>query len=276
MKILKKRILACSIAVLLAGCVSAESAAADELRVLFMNAGKADAILLYTDDSAVLIDCGENGYGSRILSCLKEAGIDCLDTLIITHFDKDHVGGAAGVLNGIEVGEVLVSNSPRDSEEYAAFLQALADNDMQAEVIAGEEAYEFTLDGAVYSIDGPDEESYDSNASNNSSLITAVTYGETSFLFAGDAQNERISEYLEDHSSQYDVLKIPYHGFYQKRLKDLLAITQPAAAVITCSPEEGGEEKTLQLLGDAGIDTYLTWQKDVMIVSDGSTLAISQ
>ena len=89
---------------LLAGCAVGErpSAAAavpdepfDGLEVTVLDAGKADAILLTTPDSAVLIDCGEKGFGDEILGELAARGIGRLDVLIVTHFDQDHVGGAA-------------------------------------------------------------------------------------------------------------------------------------------------------------------------------------
>lgn len=275
MKILKT-MMAAALLLTASACGTSGKAADNELKVLFFNAGKADAVLLYTDESAVLIDSGESGYGQRILAAMADAGIESLDAMIITHFDKDHVGGAAEVLSGIDVKQVLTSNYPKESDEYSAFVKALEEADLNASVISGSDAYELVLDGVSYSVDGPDREVYDSNPSNNSSLIISVTYGDTSFLFAGDAQNDRIEEYLQDHAGTYDVLKVPYHGNYQKKLKDLLASASPVTAVITCSASEGGEEKTLQLLDEAGISTYLTWQGDILVRSDGTSVTVQQ
>ena len=275
MKILKT-MMAAALLLTASACGTSGKAADNELKVLFFNAGKADAVLLYTDESAVLIDSGESGYGQRILAAMADAGIESLDAMIITHFDKDHVGGAAEVLSGIDVKQVLTSNYPKESDEYNAFVKALEEADLNASVISGSDAYEFVLDGVSYSVDGPDREVYDSNPSNNSALIISVIYGDTSFLFAGDAQNDRIEEYLQDHAGTYDVLKVPYHGNYQKKLKDLLASASPETAVITCSASEGGEEKTLQLLDEAGISTYLTWQGDVIVRSDGTSVTVRQ
>ena len=275
MKILKT-MMAAALLLTASACGTSGKAADNELKVLFFNAGKADAVLLYTDESAVLIDSGESGYGQRILAAMADAGIESLDAMIITHFDKDHVGGAAEVLSGIDVKQVLTSNYPKESDEYNAFVKALEEADLNASIISGSDVYEFVLDGVSYSVDGPDREVYDSNPSNNSSLIISVTYGDTSFLFAGDAQNDRIEEYLQDHAGTYDVLKVSYHGNYQKKLKDLLALASPETAVITCSASEGGEEKTLQLLDEAGIITYLTWQGDVIVRSDGTSVTVQQ
>jgi len=256
---------------LAAGCQEPE-AAEDMLYVRYFSAGKADAILLYTDESAVLIDTGLDGYASQILRELNRLGIDSLDAMILTHFDKDHIGSADEVLENISVGHVWVSDSPKDSDEYEDLMEALEQTGIHAEMVFGDERETFELDGITYTIDGPDEEEYKDNPSNNSSLIVSVQYGETSFLFMGDAQNDRIREYLEDDASSYDVLKVPYHGNYQKQLKNLIASVQPEIAVITCSSFEGGEEKTMNLLEENGVETFRTDKGSVLIASDGKNI----
>ena len=104
------------------------SASAQEpgLSLHLFSFGKADAFLLMTEEGTVLIDSGESGQGKEILNFLEEKGITEIDTFILTHFDKDHVGGAAKVLKGIPVRRVLQSDCPRDNKEYSKYLSALA------------------------------------------------------------------------------------------------------------------------------------------------------
>ena len=78
-----------ALCLLLAGCAGGE--AANELTAVFFNVGKADAILLSDGEMAVLIDAGENGDGKDVAEAIRARGIERLDLLIITHFDKDHV-----------------------------------------------------------------------------------------------------------------------------------------------------------------------------------------
>ena len=72
-------------ALLLTGCAPAPAAEpagqATELEVHFFQAGKADAILLTTESSAVLVDAGEKGFGKEIVAFLREKGITRLDYL---------------------------------------------------------------------------------------------------------------------------------------------------------------------------------------------------
>ena len=62
------------------------------LKIYFWNAGKADAILISNNDRYIMIDTGEESLSNNILQYFKNNGIEMLDYLIITHFDKDHVG----------------------------------------------------------------------------------------------------------------------------------------------------------------------------------------
>jgi beta-lactamase superfamily II metal-dependent hydrolase len=270
-----RKLILCAALFAAAGCAAQENIEADQLSVKFFNAGKADAILLYTDESAVLIDTGLDGFAPYILHALNELDIQTLDTLILTHFDKDHIGSADEILESVEVGRVLVSDWPKDSDEYADLMAALETAGIESEVVFGDDQVSFMLDGAEYTVDGPDASDYDKDDSNNSSLIVTVQYGQTSFLLMGDAQNERIKEFLSQDSSEYDVLKVPYHVNYQKQLKNLIPSADPEYAVITCSASEGGEAKTLDLLEEYDVEVFLTSEGNVSIVSDGKNITAS-
>ena len=262
-----------ALALLLTACAvpAAETAAGTAgtaLEAYFFDAGKADAILLTTADSAVLIDTGEQGFGKTILSRLEEMGIRQLDVLIVTHFDQDHVGGAAKVLNSIPVGTVLQSNQPKDSEEYEKYTAALSKAGI--EPVTVRETYEFTLDGVSYTVDPPRQLEYGEDSSNNSSLIVSVQNGDNRFLFTGDAQTARLAEFLETLSAACDVLKLPHHGQEEPLLDALLAAASPSYAVITSSAEEPESDAVVRALEEAGIRVLRTRNGPVILRSDGT------
>lgn len=262
-------------ALLLTGCagsdatITPEPAEDSELEVHFFDAGKADAILLTTEDSAVLIDTGEKGFGKTILSYLAQKGIERLDCLILTHFDKDHVGGAAKVLSGIPVDTVLQSNRPEDSDEYRSYVEALAAAGI--EPVTVRETYVFTLDGVSFTVDPPRQTDYPEDSSNNSSLIVAARHTETRFLFTGDAQTRRLAEFLDANDESFDVLKLPHHGGDEPLLSELLASTKPTFAVITTSAEEPESEAVAAALEQAGVRVLRTAEGAVTLISDGKT-----
>ena len=219
------------------------------------------------------MDTGESGFGKVILAKLQELGIDRLDYLIITHFDKDHVGGAKKILESIEVGTVLQSNSPKTgASAYENYLAALQELDL--EPVTVREELSFTLGSAVFTVDPPAQETYAEDPSNNSSLILTVTHGANRMLFLGDAEDARLAEFLETDPGACALVKLPHHGAWQETLRDLLKQTKPAYAVITSSDEEPEDEETLDLLAQCGVETFLTRNGPIQIVSDGMTLTL--
>ena len=62
-------------------------------RLIALNIGKADCLLLLFDDQAYLIDGGwEQTYGT-LHEALQRYGITRLNGVFLTHCDRDHYGG---------------------------------------------------------------------------------------------------------------------------------------------------------------------------------------
>lgn len=244
-----------------------------DLKIYFFNAGKADAILISKDDKNIMIDTGEERLKDDIFNYLNNNNIKKIDYLIITHFDKDHVGSASHIINNIEVDNVLQSNSPKDSTYYNNYIKALNNKNITPITVSND--YEIDLAGMNITVNGPDK-IYDSNESNNSSLITSIIYNDISFLFMGDAENKRLKDYLKEHNNTYNFLKVPYHGNYLKQFENLINITKPNYAVITCSSKEKESEETIDILKNNKIKYYLTRNGEINIYSDGKEIMIKQ
>lgn len=278
MKTLKKYfcIMLAGVTALLSGCGSKSEKVdiadiGEGLTIYSFNAGNADAHLIYNDEWAVLIDCGEKGFGKTILSYMEENNISRLDYLIITHFDKDHVGGAAKVLKNCEVGSVLQSNFPKESNEYDNYLEALEIAQKTAETVR--ERYSFTLGDAEFTVDPPQQEVYENDDSNNSSLITEVTLGEVNMLFTGDAEDDRLEEYTSSVNKVYKYVKVPHHGRWQDSNTDFADKVKAEIAVITSSDEEPEDEETVKAFEDNGAEVFITRNGAVMAKCDGKNIA---
>lgn len=242
------------------------------LNVYFFNAGKADAMLITTGGGAVIVDAGEKGFGKTVVSFLEEKGIDGIDYFVITHFDKDHVGGAAKIIKSVPVSNVLQSNYPKSSTEYENYTEALGEAGLTPHTVS--ETYEFELDGVSFSIDPPAKK-YTDDPSNNSSLIMTVKCGERTLLFTGDAESDRLEEFIgKGLASKCDFIKMPHHGRWDDELKDLVSLTRPAYAVITSSDDEPEDEKTVTLLDSFGVKTFYTRTAPVTLTCDGRTVGV--
>ena len=244
-----------------------------DFKIYFFNAGKADAILLSKNNQYMMIDTGEDNLSDDILKYFKSNNITKLDYLIITHFDKDHVGSASTLIDNIEIGEVFQSNYPKESQYYTNYLNSLQNKNITPTTITGD--HNIKLSNLEIKINGP-EKIYDSNESNNSSLIVSIKNNNNKFLFMGDAENQRIKDFISINNESYDFLKVPYHGNYLKQLDNLLENTKPKYGVLTCSNEEGCEEDTLKVLNNYNIKYYLTKNGSIKVLSNGDNIKIKE
>ena len=242
-------------------------------KIHFFADGKADAILINYNNKYIMIDTGEQSLSDEILKYFKNNNIDKLDYLIITHFDKDHVGSASKIIDELDIDNVFQSNYPKDSEYYTNYLNSLSKKNITPETIVNDK--EFSVDELNIKIYGP-KKVYDKNESNNSSLITSIVYNNNSFLFMGDAQNARIKDFLEEDNNSYDFLKVPYHGRYLKRFDDLIEGRNIKYAVITSSDKEGEDNQTIESLDNNNIHYYLTRNGQIDILSDGKNIKVNQ
>lgn len=242
-----------------------------ELKVYCFQAGKADAFLLYNDDGAVLIDCGSKGFGEPILAYLEQQNIKKLDCLIITHFDQDHVGGAASVVKNIAIDRILQNDNEKDSKECEKYAKALDKTGTTPEVVDDQASIKFKVGDADYTVYSGASE-YKKDDSNNASLITSVKYGSKRLLFTGDIQSKRIDDFVGKNRYTYDFLKVPHHGLSEKKTDNLIDSVKPKFAVITSSDLEMEDEETISLLKEAGADVFLTREGPVLVTTDGETM----
>ncbi len=244
------------------------------LETVVFSIGKADAILLYGECGTVLIDTGEIEDGAEVLSFLRKKGISKIDALFLTHYDKDHVGGAPDILRSIEVTAVYGTYPSKESEEYDAYMAALAEKGLKPTVVR--ETTVLSFGNLTLTVYPPEITAYAEKESNNSSLAILARYGNHRFLFAGDAEEARTAELIATPGLEADFLKAPYHGNMTENFSALLSYIKPRYAAITCSDKNPEESAKTDALHAAGVDSYLTRHGNIYIRSDGRTLSVRQ
>ena len=273
-----KKTFALLLVMLLLICGCTREKVSEGFQAFFFDVGKADAILVQSENVNILIDTGTVQSASSLVTELRNNGVKKIDILIITHFDKDHVGGAYDIISYFDIGTVYQSNSPKDSDQYFQYLVALS-NKKITPVTVNQDITE-GIDGLEIVINGPAENQYSSNPSNNSSLITMISYGDCSLLLMGDAEKQRLEEFIGlDYTLNSNViLKVPHHGNYHKQIKTLIEQYQPKAAVITCSneePEAKELEKTMNAFSE-DTEVFLTRDGTVTLKVDSQGYSIKQ
>lgn len=256
---------------LLASC-----AAAQELRVDFYDMGKADAMLITTPSGyRILIDTGTNKGGKALVSRFEKENLEKLDMVIITHYDKDHVGGADKILEDIDVGEVVMPVYDKESKQYTQFAEALEDTGTKANRLKiGSEMTVTTDDGVTMFITAAHKPYYGKDEENDFSLSVRLTYGETKFFFAGDAEAPRQRELLKEGDVACDVLKVPYHGRLVETSEEFLTAASPQIAFITDSEEDPSSTKLIGILESLNADVYCAKEGGIAVVSDGKDVRV--
>lgn len=270
---MKKRfclfLLLCLLAVCLPGM-------AQELRVDFYDMGKADSMLITTPQGKrILIDTGTNKGGKQLVKRFEEEGIDFIDLLLITHYDKDHVGGADKILEDIRVDTVVMPVYAKDSKQYEQFEEALAGvKDVNVyRMGTGEETAFESGDGLTMHVTAAHKTFYGKDEENDFSLAVRMTYGDTKLLFAGDAEAPRQKELLEEGDVACDVLKVPYHGRLTAMSEEFLTECAPKIACITDDEEDPASGELIAILESLGAQVLTSREDgDITVISDGKTV----
>lgn len=250
--------------------------AAAQLRVDFYNVGKADAMLITTPQGQrILIDAATNDEGKKLVKRFEKEGIDAIDLMIITHFDKDHVGGADKIIEALKVAQVLAPRYAKESKQHTQFIEAVeTSRDTQLIEMSTAQRLEFEAGGAQFVVTAAQRTSYGKDEENDFSLVVRMTYGDTRFLFAGDAEAPRQLEILHEGDVACDVLKVPYHGRLTDASAAFIAAAAPKIAFVPDSDEDPASEVVLSLLTEAGAQVYSARSGDLCVVSDGAQVSV--
>ncbi len=224
----------------------------------------ADSILLQTEDTNILIDTGVEEDSGELVQKLESRQVDCVDLLILTHPDKDHIGGAAAVLENFAVEQVLQTSCDKDSR-LQDDLERRLDGLSGCAVSVPDDRQQLDFGSLRLTVYPPKEKEYGS--ANNYSIAVLAEYEGRRFFFAGDAKKKRIGELLEEALPQVDVYKTAHHGRDSGNGDRLIEMLVPKIAVVTA---KAAEKETQQALTGAGAEIYTTWGQDVhMTVING-------
>lgn len=261
---------------LLYGCQTVTTTVESTLKITFLKVGKADAIIIEKDRQVMIIDAGEEDDGEEIVSFLHKDGVEKVDYLIISHYDKDHIGGADTLLESIDVLQIILPDYESNSVEYLDFMNIVAEKSYTPLFL--NEDYEFTFANCTVTVNPPVSYEHDASADfdNNLSLIVSIEYGDQRFLFTGDAEKQRINEWLNTDPEEYSFVKMPHHGIYNTAMKRLIEETNVSYAVICDSKKNPADQQTLELLDKYQVTVRETKDGNVTVLSDGKRIEVSQ
>lgn len=245
-----------------------------DFQVHYIDVGQADCMLIICDDEVMLIDGGNDGDGEDVVAYLQQQQIEEIDLLVATHCHEDHLGGLDYVLEAFTVEEVWYPEYRCGSVNETMFLERVASQGITP--VQPDPGTTYLLGSSICQVVGPI--SLDHEDPNNMSIVIKVVYGETSFLFTGDAELDEETEILD---AGYDisctVLKVGHHGSSGSTKYRWLKSAAPTYAII---PVGAGNsyghptEALLSRLEDADAITYRTdLQGHIICISDGKSVS---
>ncbi|MDE5856151.1 MAG: MBL fold metallo-hydrolase, partial [Anaeroplasmataceae bacterium] len=192
-------------------------------RVTFIDVGQGDSILIELphEQGNILID-SYNGT----LEYLKSIGMKRLDSVVLSHFDKDHIGTIGDVTKNFEIGTLFYSEY--EDESIIEGLQVNKKIIKKGEI--------FQVGNVTFEVLGPIQEYSNKNAN---SVVLKLNLENYSFLFTGDMTVEeekdlilKYGEYLD-----CDVLKVAHHGSKTSSMEEFLNLVSPMYSIISVGEE---------------------------------------
>jgi competence protein ComEC len=193
-----------------------------DIRMTLLDVGQGLAAVVQTSRHLLVYDTGAKFSGqsdmgqSVLLPFLRSQGIDKVDSLIISHGDNDHIGGATSLMRGINIGQVLTS-VPQQLSEYApskcAAGQSWLWDEVRFTMLAPQQAF---------------------MSDNDNSCVLKIQSKHGAVLLVGDIESAAETWLVKTYGEELkaDVLVAPHHGSKTSSTAEFLQAVQPDYVLI--------------------------------------------
>ncbi len=225
-----------------------------------------DCILIQQGKTNVLIDTGTQQDEQKIMDYLKEKDVTDIEYLILTHPDKDHIGGALGILDNFKVKNIIEPYYPKANKNLNALNEKAKLEDIR--IIYPMLTREFSVGEMKILVYPPLEKHYEKD--NNYSLTTLVKHGKVNMLFTGDAEKKRLEELMLVDWNNIQLCKIPHHGRSNTNSEQFIRAISPTYAVITGADADEIIKKTCE---DIKTQVFYTGTGNINFYSNGDMIS---
>lgn len=216
-----------------------------EFSINMLDIGQGDCFVVNDGNNDIYIsDCGsttvQNVGKTRLLPFLKSKGWGKVDTIFISHMDKDHVNGVNDLLKCAEItiGRIIISASYKSDKLNCAELEELKELAKMRDIklFYMKKGDEIVGKDISFRCIYPTGEE-DIKDQNEASIVMRMDYKGLSMLFTGDiagSTEEKIIEGSDEDTLDCDILKVCHHGSKNSSTDDFLKKVSPKLYLISC------------------------------------------
>ena len=258
-----------------------------------IDVGQGDATFIRQGDHTMLFDCGGE-TGMVLRAYMKKQQISHLDSVWLSHPDKDHIESFPAVSYAARIDMVYSNGETRNTAAWGRVEETLRYDRLPLKI--PEAGFRCSLGDAEIEVLGPlkrsaepdgepdeqedPETGVETDTFNDHSLVIRISYGGTSFLLCGDAQSEEEKQLLQAWGDELrsDVLHVAHHGSSTSSSTGFLETVAPAHAVISCGKDNDFGHPHRSVLKRLERTGAAIWRTDEMgsvrFLSDGDSLQV--
>lgn len=247
----------------------------NNMLIHYIDVGQGDCILVQVNNKNLLIDSGPSSSKGKLIKYFKKFNISKLDYVIATHPHEDHIGNMSTIIDSFNIVNFYAPKVYDNSKTFESMIYSLKKKNLKISPIRRGTSDINLGTNTTISVFSPINDSYDNL--NNYSPVFKIQYGNTSFLFTGDAEKEVEQDILNHHDDiSADVLKIGHHGSSTSTSRNFLKAVNPSTAIISVGKDNvynHPDISTLNLLKKNNLYIYRTdLNKNILLISDGKTI----
>ncbi len=256
-----------------------------EFLCTYLSVGQGDCMVLQTDGSVYIVDCGSSSEDTVaediLLPYLQYCGISYVDAVFLSHADSDHINGIEQWLSdyadsGVTLGALILPDCEAAYEEggFDTLLSLAADYQIPVGYVSAGE--EFRLGEVAVTVLAP--ASFDTGDENDLSMVLLWEYQGERLLSTGDISSEveewLVGEYAFLAEESLLVLKAAHHGSKYSSSSVFLAAVSPIYTVLSYGENSYNHPHpdTISRLNEVGTEilhTYLNGAVEVEIDGEG-------
>ncbi len=222
----------------------------DTVRFTVLNVGQGQCLLLQSEGKTYMVDCGgdRDGEASDLAAeALLSQGVFHLDGFILTHYDRDHAGGAAGLLSRVDTDLLIL---PPEYHELPL--------ETDGEILYADREVSISFGSTAIRI----FPAFYPGTGNENSLCVLFDTENCDILITGDRNGFGERSLLRNGEiPQVDILIAGHHGSRNSACEELLAAVKPETVCISVgldNPYGHPSPELLERLDQFGCTVYRT------------------